>query len=102
MTGGPGDDTFVPGYDLLNDTVDGGTGFDTILVEGTSFNDRIDVIQDSPTQLRYNLLGVNGGTGVVPGARNRNRRAHVRHRRRSQSPWPRRRRSDPRDAPAIR
>ena len=68
LTGGAGDDTFVPGFDLLNDTIDGGTGFDTILVEGTSFNDRIDLIQDSPTQLRYNLQGVNGGTGVVPGA----------------------------------
>src|SRR5439155_23672711 len=66
--GGAGDDTFVPGFDLLNDTIDGGAGFDTILVQGTSFNDRIDLIQDSPTQLRYNILGVNGGTGFVGGA----------------------------------
>ena len=68
LLGGAGDDTFVPGFDLQNDTIDGGTGFDTILVQGTPGNDRIDLIQDSPTQLRYNLLGVNAGTGVVGGA----------------------------------
>src|SRR5207302_10225059 len=61
LLGGAGDDTFVPGFDLQNDTIDGGLGFDTILVQGSSVNDRIDLIQDSPTQLRYNLLGINGG-----------------------------------------
>ncbi|HUG70935.1 MAG TPA: dockerin type I domain-containing protein [Pirellulaceae bacterium] len=51
INGGAGEDTMVGGTG--NDTFDGGTGFDTILVEGTSFNDRIDLRQDSPTQLRY-------------------------------------------------
>ncbi|MBW8883414.1 MAG: hypothetical protein JF612_01270, partial [Planctomycetia bacterium] len=68
LLGGAGDDTFIPGFDLQNDTIDGGAGFDTILVQGTPGNDRIDLLQDSPTQLRYNVQGINAGTGVVGGA----------------------------------
>src|SRR4029079_14421051 len=52
LFGNAGDDTFVPGFDLAIDTVDGGTGFDTILVQGSSANDRIDARQDSHTQVR--------------------------------------------------
>ena len=65
--GGPLEDTMVGG--LGADTYDGGTGFDTILVQGTSNNDRIDAIQDSPTTLRYEVSDtLLGYDGVVGGA----------------------------------
>ena len=67
LYGGPGEDTFLPGFDGANDTVTGGDGFDTILVEGTSGNDRIDVRQENPTSLLYEISGINGGDGVVGG-----------------------------------
>jgi len=58
----------VPGFDLAIDSIDGGAGFDTILVTGTSGNDRIDARQDAIGQVRYDILGINGGTGVIPSA----------------------------------
>ncbi|MDX1946758.1 MAG: DUF4394 domain-containing protein, partial [Pirellulaceae bacterium] len=65
LDGGPLEDTMVGGLGL--DTYDGGTGFDTILVQGTSNNDRIDAIQNSPTSLQYEvsdtLLGYDGVVG---------------------------------------
>ncbi len=68
LFGDDGDDTFVPGFDDDTDSVNGGLGFDTILVQGTSASERIDAIQDAIGQVRYNVQGINGGTGVVGGA----------------------------------
>jgi len=71
--GGAGEDTMVGNGG--SDTFDGGLDFDTILIRGTSFDDRIDLRQDSPTQLRHeignpaNLLdGVLGGVGTITSA----------------------------------
>lgn len=68
LFGNDGEDTFVPGFDLAIDSIDGGAGFDTILVTGTSANDRIDARQDAIGQIRYDIRGINGGTGVIPSA----------------------------------
>jgi hypothetical protein len=68
LFGNAGEDTFVPGFDNAVDSIDGGEDFDTILVQGTSANNRIDATQDAIGQVRYNVSGVNGGTGIVGGA----------------------------------
>jgi large repetitive protein len=79
LVGGPGNNLFFggAGEDTMvgnggNDTFDGGPDFDTILIRGTSSADRIDLRQDSPTQLRHeignpaNLFdGVLGGAGTI-------------------------------------
>jgi hypothetical protein len=68
LNGDAGEDTFLADFDNVLDTYDGGADFDTILIQATSANDRIDVIQDNPTQIRFNVLGLGGGTGIVGGA----------------------------------
>jgi hypothetical protein len=67
LFGDAGEDTFVPGFDGLLDSVDGGADFDTILVQGTSANNRIDARQDAIGQVSYNVSGVNGGNGIIGG-----------------------------------
>lgn len=56
--------------DVLQDpiTFDGGVGFDTIVLEGTSSNDAVDVFQDAPTNVvtdNYTLQRVIGGTKAI-------------------------------------
>ncbi len=68
LNGNAGEDTFVPGFDLAGDIIDGGTEFDTILVQGNSANNRIDAIQTLSTQVQYEISGINGGDGIVGGA----------------------------------
>jgi hypothetical protein len=65
LFGDNGDDTFVPGFDDDLDSVDGGLGFDTILVQGTSASERIDARQDAIGQVSYEVQGINGGNGVI-------------------------------------
>jgi Ca2+-binding RTX toxin-like protein len=65
--GNEGEDTMI-GHGGV-DTYDGGPDFDTILIPGTSGNDRIDARQDSATQLRYEVGNhANGFDGVLGGA----------------------------------
>ncbi|MEX2174318.1 MAG: dockerin type I domain-containing protein, partial [Pirellulaceae bacterium] len=67
LLGGAGEDQFVGG--LGNDTIDGGADFDTILLQATGGNDRIDAIQQSPTELLYEVSNVGAGfDGIVGGA----------------------------------
>jgi hypothetical protein len=69
LNGDAGEDTFLADFDNVLDTYNGGADFDTILIQATSGNDRIDVIQDNPTQIRFDVrgLGVLLGNGVVDG-----------------------------------
>ena len=55
LFGGPGQDTFIGGGG--NDQVDGGAGIDKILIDGTSGNDSIEVLQTSDAQLQYVVNG---------------------------------------------
>ncbi len=54
LNGGPGEDTMVGGGG--QDTYDGGADFDTILIEGTSGADTIDVRQSNATTLEYLVI----------------------------------------------
>jgi len=67
LFGDAGEDTFVPGFDGLVDSIDGGADFDTILVQGNSANNRIDARQDAIGQVSYEVSGIGGGDGVLGG-----------------------------------
>ena len=55
LNGGTGEDTFIGGAGA--DTIDGGADFDTVLIEGTSGADVIDVFQSAPTTLQHTVNG---------------------------------------------
>jgi Ca2+-binding RTX toxin-like protein len=73
LNGNAGEDTFVPGFDADSDIVDGGLDFDTILIQGNSANNRIDVLQNdlagAITVLQYEISNpaVPGQDGIIGG-----------------------------------
>ena len=67
LNGDAGEDTFLADFDNVPDDIDGGTEFDTILIQATSGNDRIDFLQNSDSQITFDVrgLGVLAGNGIV-------------------------------------
>lgn len=72
INGDAGEDTILANFDGSVDVFDGGADFDTVIIQGTSGDDRIDFMQDDlaagVTPIRFEMSGVNGGNGVLGGA----------------------------------
>jgi Ca2+-binding RTX toxin-like protein len=66
LNGDAGEDTFLANFDSAIDSIDGGTEFDTILIQATSAT--IGSTQSRTAPPRFALMsGPGGGTGVVGG-----------------------------------